>query len=136
MGQFINILKNVSVTRVKVVNITHIHFTTKENELFNLHIIFLAQFLHLVFPGIALKTAFEIFYSRVGQHTSVGNYWNDPHHQALYYNYSQFLPYVNNELTSTRSKDFKLGLTKLNKMVLIGGPNDDVITPWQSRYFL
>lgn len=56
----------------------------------------------------------------MGQHTSVGNYWNDPHHQTLYYNYSQFLPYVNNEIQSTRSKDFKLGLTKLNKMILIG----------------
>lgn len=92
-----------------------------------------AQFLHLVFPGLALKTAFELFYSKVGQHTSVGNYWNDPHHQSLYYNYSEFLPYINNELISTRSFAFKLGLTKLNKMVLIGGPDDNVITPWQSR---
>lgn len=87
-----------------------------------------------MFPGVALKTAFELFYSRVGQHTSVGNYWNDPHHQALYYNYSEFLPYVNNEVLSSKSADFKYGLVKLNKMVLIGGPDDNVITPWQSRF--
>lgn len=88
-----------------------------------------------MFPGVALKTAFELFYSRVGQHTSVGNYWNDPHHQGLYYNYSEFLPYVNNEILSSRSADFKYGLVKLNKLVLIGGPDDNVITPWQSRFY-
>lgn len=82
---------------------------------------------------MALKSAFELFYSRVGQHTSVGNYWNDPNHQQLYVEYSQYLPYVNNELSSNRSPDFKEGIVKLKKMVLIGGPDDNVITPWQSR---
>lgn len=32
-------------------------------------------------------------------------------------------------------EDFKIGITKLRKMVLIGGPNDGVITPWQSSQF-
>ncbi|XP_044751537.1 lysosomal thioesterase PPT2 homolog [Coccinella septempunctata] len=93
------------------------------------------QFLHLIFPGLALKEAYELFYSRVGQHTSVGNYWNDPFHQELYHNFSQYLPYINNELKSTRSAQFKNALTKLNKMVLIGGPDDNVITPWESSQF-
>lgn len=93
----------------------------------------LAQFLHLYFPGLALETAFELFYSRIGQHTSVGNYWNDPYHQKLYLSYSQYLPYVNNEIQSPRSSEFKDALKKLNLMVLIGGPDDNVITPWQSR---
>lgn len=82
-----------------------------------------------------MKTAFELFYSKVGQHTSVGNYWKDPYHQPLYLNYSQYLPYVNNEIESTKSADFKSALTKLNMVVLIGGPDDNVITPWQSRYY-
>lgn len=30
----------------------------------------------------------------------------------------------------------KLGLTRLQRMVLIGGPDDGVISPWQSRYLL
>lgn len=81
------------------------------------------------------KTAFELFYSHVGQHTSVGNYWNDPHHQHLYYKYSNFLPYVNNEISSTRSDMYKDGLLKLDNMILIGGPDDGVITPWQSSHF-
>lgn len=81
-----------------------------------------------------MKTAFELFYSIVGQHTSVGNYWNDPYHHGLYLNYSQYLPYVNNEILSSKSEQFKDALTKLDLMVLIGGPDDNVITPWQSRY--
>lgn len=89
--------------------------------------------MHIYFPGLALETAFELFYSRVGQHTSVGNYWNDPYHHSLYFNYSQYLPYVNNEIASPKTADFKYALTKLDMMVLIGGPDDDVITPWQSR---
>lgn len=28
----------------------------------------------------------------------------------------------------------KLGLTRLQKLVLIGGPDDGVISPWQSRF--
>ncbi|XP_050294758.1 lysosomal thioesterase PPT2 homolog isoform X1 [Anthonomus grandis grandis] len=93
------------------------------------------QFLHLFFPGLALETAYELFYSRVGQHTSVGNYWNDPYHKQLYVEYSQFLPYVNNELLTNSSKQYKDALTKLKTMVLIGGPDDNVITPWQSSQF-
>ncbi|XP_017854298.1 lysosomal thioesterase PPT2 homolog [Drosophila busckii] len=93
------------------------------------------SFLHLIFPDLAAKTAFELFYSRVGQHTSVGGYWNDPHKQSLYMKYSEFLPLVNNEKLSSNSTIFKAGMMRLNKLVLIGGPNDGVITPWQSSHF-
>lgn len=51
-----------------------------------------AGFLHLVFPGLVKDTVYELFYSRVGQHTSVGNYWNDPYHQSLYESYSVPIP--------------------------------------------
>lgn len=79
-------------------------------------------------------TAYELFYSSIGQHTSIGNYWNDPHHQGLYRNYSRFLPYINNEVLSSQSNTYKYGITKLRKLILIGGPDDGVITPWQSRW--
>ncbi|KAF7392499.1 hypothetical protein HZH68_009247 [Vespula germanica] len=91
------------------------------------------RFLHLFFPNLVCETAYELFYSKVGQLTSVGNYWNDPHHQELYFKYSKFLPYVNNE--KTNKTIFKSGLAKLNRMILIGGPDDGVITPWQSSQF-
>lgn len=93
------------------------------------------QFLHLFFPNLVCQTAYELFYSKIGQHTSIGNYWNDPHHQELYYKYSTFLPYVNNEKNSTKMPMYKQGLTKLERMVLVGGPEDGVITPWQSSHF-
>lgn len=55
--------------------------------------------------------------------------------QKLYYKYSRFLPYVNNERNTTKSGKFKRGITKLQHMVLIGSPEDGVITPWQSSHF-
>lgn len=50
----------------------------------------------------------------------------------MYYKYSKFLPYVNNKVNNS---DYKTGLIKLKRMILIGGPNDGVITPWQSSHF-
>lgn len=93
------------------------------------------SFLHLIFPDLAAKTAFELFYSKAGQYTSIGGYWNDPHRQSLYMKYSEFLPLINNEKISSNSTPFKMGMERLNKLVLIGGPNDGVITPWQSSHF-
>lgn len=92
-------------------------------------------FLHLIFPSLFARNAYELFYSRIGQKTSVGNYWNDPNQRQLYLRYSNFLPYVNNEVLSTNSSQFRDNLLKLEQIVLIGGPDDDVITPWQSAHF-
>ncbi|KAI5639637.1 palmitoyl protein thioesterase domain-containing protein [Phthorimaea operculella] len=78
---------------------------------------------------------FLLIYSRVGQHTSVGNYWNDPYHQSLYEQYSVFLPYINNHVQSAQSSVFKANILKLKRLVLVGGPDDNVITPWQSSQF-
>lgn len=83
-----------------------------------------SAFLHLIFPTLVAANAYELFYSRIGQHTSVGNYWNDPNHRQLYLKYSNFLPFVNNEILSTNSTQFRDNLLKLEKMILIGGPND------------
>lgn len=94
-----------------------------------------AGFLHLVFPGLVKETVYELFYSKVGQHTSVGNYWNDPYHQPLYETYCMFLPYLNNHKQSKKSEEFKANMLRLKRLVLIGGPDDDVITPWQSSQF-
>ncbi|XP_045511483.1 lysosomal thioesterase PPT2 homolog [Colias croceus] len=94
-----------------------------------------AGFLHVVFPGLVKESAYELFYSRVGQHTSVGNYWRDPYHQPLYEKYSVYLPYINNHIVSEKSNDFKTNLLRLKRLVLIGGPDDQVITPWQSSQF-
>ncbi|XP_050426415.1 lysosomal thioesterase PPT2 homolog [Adelges cooleyi] len=88
-----------------------------------------------LFPDLTLKTAYELFYSKMGQDISVGNYWYDPHHLDLYLKYSKYLPVINNELTTANSENYKRGITKLKKMILIGGPDDGVISPWQSSQF-
>ncbi|XP_045609973.1 lysosomal thioesterase PPT2-A isoform X1 [Procambarus clarkii] len=93
------------------------------------------DFLRLIFPQYIKETAYEVFYSRVGQRVSVANYWNDPHHQTLYYKYSNYLPYLNNEINESYQKFYRNNFMKLKKLVLIGGPDDGVITPWQSSHF-
>ncbi|XP_053673278.1 lysosomal thioesterase PPT2 homolog [Anopheles nili] len=93
------------------------------------------DFLHLIFPSLVARTAYQLFYTYVGQHTSVGNYWNDPHHQDLFEEYSIFLPYVNNHIFSTNSTQFRDTMMRLDRLVLIGGPDDGVITPWESSHF-
>lgn len=92
-------------------------------------------FLHLVFPALFARTAYELFYSRYGQKISISNYWNDPKQRELYLKYSELLPYVNNEILSENSTQYRDNLLKLEEMILIGGPDDDVITPWQSAHF-
>ncbi|XP_045609974.1 lysosomal thioesterase PPT2-A isoform X2 [Procambarus clarkii] len=98
-------------------------------------IILIDDFLRLIFPQYIKETAYEVFYSRVGQRVSVANYWNDPHHQTLYYKYSNYLPYLNNEINESYQKFYRNNFMKLKKLVLIGGPDDGVITPWQSSHF-
>ncbi|XP_045131007.1 lysosomal thioesterase PPT2-A-like isoform X2 [Portunus trituberculatus] len=98
-------------------------------------VILIDDFLRLIFPQYIKETVYEVFYSRIGQRVSVANYWNDPHHQALYYKYSDYLPYLNNEINDSYSKEYRQNFLKLKKLVLIGGPDDGVITPWQSSHF-
>ncbi|XP_076035594.1 palmitoyl-protein thioesterase 2 isoform X2 [Oratosquilla oratoria] len=93
------------------------------------------DFLRLIFPQYIKETVYEVFYSRMGQRISVANYWNDPHHQNLYYEYSQYLPYINNEIDESYQKDYRRNFLQLKNLILIGGPDDGVITPWQSSHF-
>jgi palmitoyl-protein thioesterase len=93
----------------------------------------LDDFLHIFFPNRVKNTAWKLFYSKLGQDISVGNYWRDPHHIPLFLNYSHFLAKVDNCVTTPNATDFKNNFAKLQKLVLIGGPNDGIISPWQSR---
>lgn len=99
-------------------------------KLYNL---FTDAFLRILFPTKVKKTAWKFFYSNVGQHVSIGNYWRDPHHIEQFLNTSRFLAPISNCVPSTNSSEFKNNFTKLKKLILIGGPDDGVIEPWQSR---
>uniref|UniRef100_A0A3P9MAV6 palmitoyl-CoA hydrolase n=1 Tax=Oryzias latipes TaxID=8090 RepID=A0A3P9MAV6_ORYLA len=50
----------------------------------------------------------------------------DPHHRKQYLEYSNFLPLLNGE--------WRKNFLRIKKLVLIGGPDDNVITPWQSFF--
>ena len=88
----------------------------------------------MVFHKAVKKTVHRIFYTSAGQKYSVANYWNDPHHQNGYLKSSKYLPYIDNVIPSANSSTFKDNFIRLKQLVLIGGPDDGVITPWQSRY--
>ena len=63
----------------------------------------------------------------------------DPHQVDLYQKRNTYLPALNGLAPLTKingsslSTDFKTNFLKLEHLVMIGGPHDGVITPWQSR---
>ncbi|XP_022245510.1 lysosomal thioesterase PPT2-like isoform X3 [Limulus polyphemus] len=89
---------------------------------------------HKFFPKLIKEYAYKFFYTVKGQMLSVGNYWNDPHHQDLFLNMSAFLPFINNQISHQRNNDFKRNFLRLKNLILIGGPDDGVVDPWQSRF--
>ncbi|KAL4218708.1 holo-[acyl-carrier-protein] synthase [Mactra antiquata] len=93
------------------------------------------DFVKYVFPQFLRDNVYRIAYTKEGQEISVGNYWNDPHHQDLYRNASQFLAVINNDTYNARSEEYRNNFLRLKQLVMIGGPNDGVITPWQSSHF-
>lgn len=157
---------------------------------------FSAKCFSRLFPGLTVRAAYQLFYTRIGQHSlSVANYWNDPRHKDLYLKYSAYLAVIDRqrpvgdayrrqvaadggdekpavekrvltslaqlEVAATRviedneppvdtaddSNDSLQncdapepidlgGLDQLHRLVMIGGPDDGVISPWQSRCVL
>jgi palmitoyl-protein thioesterase len=55
----------------------------------------------------------------------------DPLHQSEYQEHCDFLYPLN----SADTPDYKTNFQQLENLVLIGGPDDGVITPWQSSHF-
>jgi len=88
-------------------------------------------------PGFTLlvKHLYRIFYSHLGQRFSVPDYWKDPFKLKLYKAHNCFLPVLNNEVEHLHMNDFKKNFLQIKHLVLIGGPDDGAITPWQSSMF-
>jgi len=63
----------------------------------------------------------------------------DPMHVDSYRRTSKFLAYLNNETSSADhvadSFLWKNNFLRVKKLVLIGGPQDGTINPWQSAHF-
>ncbi|XP_055349180.1 lysosomal thioesterase PPT2-A-like [Paramacrobiotus metropolitanus] len=90
-----------------------------------------------LFPNYMKDNLYKLLYSRFGQTFSVGGYWKDPHHYDLYQSTSTFLPVLNNEtlVPSPNMTLYRRNMLRLKKFIMIGGPDDGVVTLWQSSHF-
>uniref|UniRef100_A0ABB5UPP2 palmitoyl-CoA hydrolase n=3 Tax=Sus scrofa TaxID=9823 RepID=A0ABB5UPP2_PIG len=61
--------------------------------------------------------------------------YGDPHHDDLYLNASSFLALINGERDHPNATAWRKNFLRVGRLVLIGGPDDGVITPWQSSFF-
>ncbi|XP_040977900.1 lysosomal thioesterase PPT2 [Aquila chrysaetos chrysaetos] len=93
------------------------------------------DYLKWLFPRHMKSNLYRLCYTPLGQGVSICNYWNDPHHRELYLNSSDFLALLNDERLHPNASDWKRNLLRIQSLVLIGGPDDGVITPWQSSLF-
>ncbi|XP_054663364.1 lysosomal thioesterase PPT2 [Grus americana] len=93
------------------------------------------DYLKWLFPRHMKSNLYRLCYTPLGQGVSICNYWNDPHHRDLYLNSSDFLAPLNDERLHPNASAWKRNLLRIQSLVLIGGPDDGVITPWQSSLF-
>lgn len=95
------------------------------------------------FKGILREKLTRYMYTMLTQITfSIANFWRDPRkeYEKEYLIESQYLPYVLNhpdfkKLTPTEKKARKMNYLKLKNVVLVGGPDDGVIEPWESSIY-
>ncbi|XP_063720986.1 lysosomal thioesterase PPT2-A-like isoform X2 [Symsagittifera roscoffensis] len=81
------------------------------------------------------EEVYHICYRNLGQTISVCNYWTDPTEREKYLKYNYYLPPLNNELPHASAQRYKENFLKLKKLVLVGGPDDGTIIPWQSAHY-
>ncbi|TNN39351.1 Lysosomal thioesterase PPT2 [Liparis tanakae] len=93
------------------------------------------DYLRWLFPSFMKSKVFRLCYSIGGQKVSVCDYWNDPHQRHRYLQSNTFLPMLNGERPHLHQKEWRENFLLIKKLVLIGGPDDGVITPWQSSHF-
>nr|AAH45407.1 Zgc:55621 [Danio rerio] len=87
------------------------------------------------FPIFIKSRLYHFCYTSFGQKISICNYWNDPHQRERYLKNSVFLAPLNGEVNHDNSTEWRNHFMHIEKLVLIGGPDDGVITPWQSSMF-
>uniref|UniRef100_A0A3P8U8Z4 palmitoyl-CoA hydrolase n=1 Tax=Amphiprion percula TaxID=161767 RepID=A0A3P8U8Z4_AMPPE len=86
--------------------------------------------------GASVKTEVHpLCYNKLGQLLSICNYWKDPHHMSDYLQHNNFLPLLDGEKPHKDMEAWRENFLRIKKLVLIGGPDDGVITPWQSSHF-
>ncbi|XP_063054440.1 lysosomal thioesterase PPT2-like [Engraulis encrasicolus] len=82
------------------------------------------------------RRMFYLFcYNKIGQLLSICNYWNDPYHQKSYLRGNTYLAPLNGDQAHDNITSWKDNFLRIKKLVLIGGRDDGLITPWQSSFF-
>ncbi|XP_041963464.1 lysosomal thioesterase PPT2-like isoform X1 [Alosa sapidissima] len=88
-----------------------------------------------LFPKLLKSEIYHFCYTRWGQRVSICNYWNDPHQRDRYLKTGSFLAQLNGETAHQNSTRWRENVLRIKTLILIGGPDDGVITPWQSSLF-
>ncbi|KAI8611005.1 Alpha/Beta hydrolase protein [Chytriomyces sp. MP71] len=70
------------------------------------------------------------------QHRSVqAQYFNDPQNQEGYLSSNIFLPFVNNQVASKKSSQYKAGIQALEKLALVRFASEETVVPAESSWF-
>ncbi|XP_017345730.1 lysosomal thioesterase PPT2-A-like [Ictalurus punctatus] len=93
------------------------------------------SYLRHTFPSCIKQLVYQLCYNYFGQKISICNFWNDPHQRKRYLKYNKYLALLNGEINYPYQKEWREHFLDIKKLVLIGGPDDGVITPWQSSHF-
>ncbi|KAG7216553.1 hypothetical protein INR49_002040 [Caranx melampygus] len=93
------------------------------------------DYLKWLIPQCAKRTVYKFCYLGLGQRISVCQYWKDPHHRSQYLQHNNFLVRLDGERSHPDMPEWRKNFLQVKKIVLIGGPDDGVITPWQSSHF-
>ncbi|XP_051963620.1 lysosomal thioesterase PPT2-like [Xyrauchen texanus] len=96
-----------------------------------------SYYLRYFFPQMyqVKAVAYHFCYTKCGQKISICNYWNDPHQRDRYLKSSNYLAPLNGELEHANLTVWRDSFLRIQKLVLIGGQDDGVITPWESSIF-
>ncbi|KAG9264923.1 lysosomal thioesterase PPT2-like isoform X1 [Astyanax mexicanus] len=93
------------------------------------------SYLKKVFPKDIKSGVYRLCYNCWGQKISICNFWNDPHQRVKYLKSNTYLALLNGESKTPNITEWRERFLGIKKLVLIGGPDDGVITPWQSSLF-
>ncbi|KAF7700252.1 hypothetical protein C0J45_11282 [Silurus meridionalis] len=93
------------------------------------------SYIKRAFPNCVTHFVYKLCYNFFGQKISICNFWNDPHQRERYLKSSKYLALLNGEIYHSKLPEWREHFLKIKKLVLIGGPDDGIITPWQSSQF-
>ncbi|XP_066536050.1 lysosomal thioesterase PPT2-A-like [Hoplias malabaricus] len=92
-------------------------------------------YLKYVFPKYVKSRVYRFCYNAWGQKISLCNFWKDPHQEVRYLKSKTYLAVLNGESKHPNLSEWRDHFLGIKTLVLIGGPDDGVITPWQSSLF-